>query len=565
MKRFRDWSILTKIMSISVVTIAIMVSGILFYYLPLVQQKLLDEKKTATKDLVDVASTLANSYDARVKSGELKQDEAQKRALANLKALRYKDNEYFFVTDLNSKIIMHAVKPELDGKDMANEKDSQGKYFFQEFAKVAKEKGDGFVDYMWPKAGNTKPVPKISYVKLFKQWGWVVGTGIYVDDVHAEVSKMQTQIIVATALCAIFVLCLAFLVSRKITHALQEAVVAANELAEGNLMMTIEVSSKDETGRLLKGMQNMVEKLKNVVADVGAAAHNVAAASQQLSSGSQQMSQGATEQAASAEEVSSSMEQMVSNIRQNADNAQETEKIALKSAGDAKEGGVAVVETVRAMKEIATKISIIEEIARQTNLLALNAAIEAARAGEHGKGFAVVASEVRKLAERSQTAAGEINKLSASSVEVAEKAGKMLAEIVPDIQKTAQLVSEINAASNEQNIGAEQINKAIQQLDQVIQQNASATEEMASTSEELSGQAAQLQDTVSFFKVKANNGAEHGGMSVDKKVTTKRRPWGADHERPRKVEPDRGNGKHAGFTVNLKDHGNGEDDEFERF
>ncbi len=174
---------------------------------------------------------------------------------------------------------------------------------------------------------------------------------------------------------------------------------------------------------------------------------------------------------------------MVSNIKQNADNAQQTEKIALKAAHDAKEGGSAVTETVSAMKEIANKISIIEEIARQTNLLALNAAIEAARAGEHGKGFAVVASEVRKLAERSQVAAGEINRLSATSVQIAEKAGEMLTRIVPDIQKTAELVSEINAASAEQNTGAEQINKAIQQLDQVIQQNASVAEEMASTTE----------------------------------------------------------------------------------
>jgi methyl-accepting chemotaxis protein len=209
------------------------------------------------------------------------------------------------------------------------------------------------------------------------------------------------------------------------------------------------------------------------------------------------------------------MEEMSSNIKQNADNAQQTEKIALKAANDAKEGGQAVSETVAAMKDIAMKISIIEEIARQTNLLALNAAIEAARAGEHGKGFAVVATEVRKLAERSQTAAAEISTLSASSVEVAEKAGEMLTKIVPDIQKTADLVSEINAASNEQNAGANQINKAIQQLDQVIQQNATATEEMASTAEELSSQAEQLQNTMSFFKV---DGATKTGTLPTKQV-----------------------------------------------
>ncbi|WP_235264124.1 methyl-accepting chemotaxis protein, partial [Geoalkalibacter ferrihydriticus] len=206
-------------------------------------------------------------------------------------------------------------------------------------------------------------------------------------------------------------------------------------------------------------------------------------------------------QAAAAEEASSSMEQMAANIRQNADNAMQTEKIAAKSAQDARQGGEAVGKTVTAMKQIADKISIVEEIARQTNLLALNAAIEAARAGEHGKGFAVVAAEVRKLAERSQTAAAEISDLSGSSVEIAEQAGKMLTQMVPDIQKTAELVQEIAAASKEQDAGAEQVNKAIQQLDQVIQQNASASEEMASTSEELSSQAEQLQQAIAYFKV----------------------------------------------------------------
>jgi methyl-accepting chemotaxis protein len=219
------------------------------------------------------------------------------------------------------------------------------------------------------------------------------------------------------------------------------------------------------------------------------------------------MSQGSSEQAGSVEEVSASMEEMVSNIQQNADNSQQTERIARKAAEDAIEGGKAVSETVAAMKQIAGKITIIEEIARQTNLLALNAAIEAARAGEHGRGFAVVASEVRKLAERSQTAAGEISKLSGSSVQVAEQAGAMLAKLVPDIQRTAELVQEINGSSKEQNEGAGQVNKAIQQLDQIVQQNASAAEEMSSTAEELSSQADQLQGIMGFFKVLDTAGA----------------------------------------------------------
>ncbi len=271
----------------------------------------------------------------------------------------------------------------------------------------------------------------------------------------------------------------------------------AKQVAQGNLM--VDLKKRSEKDELMESLANMVDKLKEVVTEVQSAADNVATGGQEMSATAQQMSQGATEQAASAEEISSSMEQMASNIRQNTDNAMQTEKIAVKSASDAREGGKAVTETVSAMKEIATKISIIEEIARQTNLLALNAAIEAARAGEHGKGFAVVASEVRKLAERSQSAAGEISKLSTSSVAIAEQAGEMLNKMLPDIQKTAELVQEISASSKEQDTGAEQINKAIQQLDQVIQQNAGSAEEMASTTEELSSQAEQLKATIAFF------------------------------------------------------------------
>jgi len=293
----------------------------------------------------------------------------------------------------------------------------------------------------------------------------------------------------------------AFYLTRGITRPINEALGVANSLAQGDLTISVVSNSKDETGQMMAAISNMVDKLKHVVGDVMSASDNVASGSQELSSTAQQLSQGATEQAASAEEVSSSMEEMTSSIKQNSDNSSQTEKIAVKSAADAKEGGKAVTETVAAMKEIATKISIIEEIARQTNLLALNAAIEAARAGEHGKGFAVVASEVRKLAERSQAAAGEISTLSSRSVQIAETAGDMLTRMVPDIQRTAELVQEISASSREQDTGAEQINKAIQQLDMVIQQNASASEEMASTSEELSGQAEQLKDSISFFRI----------------------------------------------------------------
>jgi methyl-accepting chemotaxis protein len=218
------------------------------------------------------------------------------------------------------------------------------------------------------------------------------------------------------------------------------------------------------------------------------------------------MSQGATEQAAAAEQASASMEEMAANIKQNADNAAQTEKISRQSAKDAELSGEAVTRAVDAMRTIADKIGIVQEIARQTDLLALNAAVEAARAGEHGKGFAVVASEVRKLAERSQTAAAEISAVSGDTVKAAQEAGEMLQRLVPDIRKTAELVSEISAACREQDIGANQINEAVQQLDKVTQQNAGASEEMSATSEELAAQAEELQTSIAFFRTDSAGG-----------------------------------------------------------
>ena len=350
--------------------------------------------------------------------------------------------------------------------------------------------------------------------------------------------------------------------------AMQEITAVAQEIAGGNLAVT--VKERSEQDQLMQALSLMVEKVGEVVANVLSASDQVASGSEAMTTTTEQLSQGATEQAASAEEVSSSMEQMMSNIKQNADNAQQTEKISVKSAEDAKEGGKAVGETVAAMKEIATKISVIEEIARQTNMLALNAAIEAARAGEHGKGFAVVAAEVRRLAERSQNAAGEINRLSASSVQISEHAGQMLSKMVPDIQKTADLVQEISAASKEQDSGAEQINKAIQQLDQVIQQNASASEEMSSTCEELSAQAQQLLEIMGFFKLSDDGKrSSRGGGSKKLGMKTPQR-MKIEHIVTGKAGQSRPQGKppmsdKAGVALNMAGGADKLDGEFEKY
>jgi methyl-accepting chemotaxis protein len=270
-------------------------------------------------------------------------------------------------------------------------------------------------------------------------------------------------------------------------------------LAQGDLSRTVRGDYQGQLLELKESINGTVGKLNQIIGDVRLSADALASASEEISATAQSMSQASTEQAASVEETSASVEQMSASIAQNTENAKVTDGMAGKAAREAGEGGDAVGETLIAMKTIAEKIGIVDDIAYQTNLLALNAAIEAARAGEHGKGFAVVAAEVRKLAERSQVAAQEIGTVAKSSVALAERAGSLLDEMVPSISKTSDLVQEIAAASEEQSSGVTQINSAMLQLSQITQQNASASEELAATAEEMSGQAEQLQQLMGFF------------------------------------------------------------------
>ena len=477
------------------------------------------EREDAIRQQIETAYSEVAHYESLAAKGAMPVDEAKAKALEAVRAMRFGDGNYYFMFDTNLRMLMQPIKPEMEGKDLSENKDPAGKRLFVEIANVVKAQGAGFVPYMWPKPGQQEALPKISYSKLFAPWGWIIGSGVWVDTVESVFLHRLAMFSLGAAVLVAVLTAFSILIARSITRPLARAVAIAKTVAAGDLSTHIEpVASKDETGDLLRALREMHDSLERIVGEVRGGAETIATATSEIASGNLDLSSRTEAQAGSLEETASSMEELTGTVKQNADNAHEANRTAQGASQVAARGGAVVrevVDTMRAIDESSRKIvdiiGVIDGISFQTNILALNAAVEAARAGEQGRGFAVVATEVRNLAQRSAAAAKEIKILIGNSVEQVERgsklvdsAGSTMDEVVDSIGRVTAIMSEITSASREQSAGIEQVNRAIIEMDNVTQQNAALVEEAAAAAGSLQDQAAKLSQVVSVFKLGAS-------------------------------------------------------------
>jgi methyl-accepting chemotaxis protein len=503
---------LALLTAIGLIGISLLVTMLLVSERTLIMQ----ERQRGVQQGVESAHSLVAHFHAQALAGKLTEEAAKEAAKAAVKALRYSGSEYFWINDMHPTMVMHPIKPELDGHDLTENKDPAGKHLFLEFVQTVKSDGGGFVWYLWPKPGSDTPVQKVSFVKGFEPWAWVIGSGVYVDNVAAAVSKRLSLAGGSAAVLALLLIAVSVLITRSVIDQLgAEPDVAAaltHRMAQGDLSVRIDLKPGDNSS-LLHSIRDMRDGFASLVGNVREGSLGVAHASAEIAQGDMDLSARTEHQARALQQTAASMQELNSTVHRNADSARQANQLALNASAVAVQGGTVVsqvVDTMRGINEsshrISDIISVIDGIAFQTNILALNAAVEAARAGEQGRGFAVVATEVRSLAGRSAAAAREIKTLISASVERVEagtaqvnKAGATMDDVVTSIKRVTDIMAEITEASKEQALGVAQVGEAVSTLDQATQQNAALVEQMASAAAQLKGLADSLVETVSVF------------------------------------------------------------------
>ena len=507
-----------KKLALMVLSALIGIAVLTGWFLVSERQLILEERQTGVRQVVEAAHGVVAHFHGLSQKGSLSEEEAKKSALAALQAVRYSGNEYVWVNDMQVRMVMHPIRPELVGKDLSSNKDPNGKYLFKDFVRTVQASGAGIVPYLWPKPGSETPVEKTSYVKGFAPWGWVIGSGVYVDTVDTVIWQRALGFGALALVLGAILLAVGALISRNLLQQLGGepgyARRIARSIAQGDLAVQVKTRPADQSS-LMVDIRAMRDSLHHIVQQVRDGTEHIAKASQQIAAGNHDLSARTEAQASALEQTATSMEEMTANIKQNADNARQASVLAQSASDVARQGGTVVAKVVHTMDSInasSRKVSditgVIESIAFQTNILALNAAVEAARAGEQGRGFAVVATEVRNLAQHSSAAAKEIKTLIGNSAnevkagaQLAQEAGETMQALVDSVLRVSTMIEEISQASREQTGGIEQVNQAVLQMDQSTQQNAALVEEAATAAAALQQQAQSLTQVVATFRL----------------------------------------------------------------